>query len=205
MYYYVNEIEQAIQQKRKLTFHYWEYKPNKQKVFRHGGELYSVSPYALMWKDDRYYMLGWNDARESVNTFRVDLMCDATATDEPAHEKPESFSLEHYGKSVSHMYDGEEREVLLLCKNQLMTKMFDKFGNDFDSWTVSDTHFIARVQTSISKTFYGWLFQYAGEIDLIGPEDLVHEYRARLNTARSCSEENEGKHFHMSERSVDPQ
>lgn len=183
MYYYVNEIEVAIREKKKLAFRYYEYLPNKQKVFRHNGAQYSVSPYALLWKDDRYYMLGWNDARDAVNTFRIDLMADVSATTEDAHERPEDFSPDHYGKSVIMMYDGRECDVVLLCENKLMTKMFDKFGSDFDAWRVDDDHFRAKVHTNVSKTFYGWLFQYVGEIDVLGPADVVEEYRSRLSQA----------------------
>jgi len=183
MYYFINEIEVAIRQKKKIEFHYYEYTPNKQKVLRHNGDFYSVSPYALMWKDDRYYMIGWNDARDSLNTFRVDLMCDVSAIDEDAHDRPSDFSLDHYGKALSLMFEGDEKDVILLCRNKLMTKLFDKFGSDFDSWRVDDSHFRAKVHTSVSKTFYGWLFQYVGEIQVIAPYEVVQEYKQKLELA----------------------
>ena len=183
LYYAINELEAAIAEKRKVKFHYYEYLPNKQKAFRHDGDFYIVSPYALMWKEDRYYMLGWNEAREAVNTFRVDLLADVRVTEEEAHACPEDFSTEHYGKDVTKMYDGTDMDIVLLCPNKLMGKLIDKFGTDFETEAADGEHFKAHVRTNVSKTFFGWLFQYAGEIDLIGPDEAVTEYRQRLSLA----------------------
>ena len=59
----VDHIHTAIAARRKITFQYFDYTPAKEKIHRHGGSLYTVSPYAMLWNNDLYYMVGHSDAR----------------------------------------------------------------------------------------------------------------------------------------------
>lgn len=47
IYYIVDTITDAINQKKKIQFKYTEYNADKEKVFRHDGEIYTLSPYVL--------------------------------------------------------------------------------------------------------------------------------------------------------------
>ena len=37
-------------------------------------------------------------------------------------------------------------------------------------------HFYADVAVSVSTTFFGWVFGFAGKIEIIAPDDVVQEY-----------------------------
>ena len=58
IYYNVDEIHNAIQEKRQITFQYYEYTPQKEKILKHNGYRYQFSPYALVWSRDCYYAMG---------------------------------------------------------------------------------------------------------------------------------------------------
>ena len=58
IYYSVDEIHNAIQEKRQITFQYYEYTPQKEKILKHNGYRYQFSPYALVWSRDCYYAVG---------------------------------------------------------------------------------------------------------------------------------------------------
>ena len=77
---------QAINRGKKMSFQYYDYLPTKEKVLRHGGEVYILSPYALIWSDDRYYLVGYSDKREALAAFRIDRMTIPKILDEPAVE-----------------------------------------------------------------------------------------------------------------------
>ncbi len=74
------------------------------------------------------------------------------------------------------MYDGPVEEITLLCKNHLLGKLIDRFGTEFECIPVSDTVFKATVQASIGNTFFGWIFQYAGEMEIVEPKHVVDLY-----------------------------
>ncbi len=63
-----------------------------------------------------------------------------------------------------------------------MKKFIDKFGEHFESWPSTDHSFQAKVTASISRTFYSWLFQYNGEINIVSPDDIQAEYIQMLTT-----------------------
>ena len=77
MIYTVQEIRRAIDRNKKIRFRYLEYNMQKEQVLKHEHtpeEWYVVSPYATVWNDDRYYLVGWSDKRSAVNVFRIDRM-----------------------------------------------------------------------------------------------------------------------------------
>ena len=54
IYYSVDVIQTAIQAKRQISFQYYEYTPQKEKILKHDGYRYRFSPYALVWSRDYY-------------------------------------------------------------------------------------------------------------------------------------------------------
>lgn len=181
--YIVDAINDAIAQGKKISFQYQEYNADKQLVLKNDGEIYVNSPYAMLWNEDRYYLLGYSDKREKVVSFRIDRMCLPEIMEEDCVPMPEDFSVAEYANKSFKMFGGEERLVTLECPNYLMKKVIDKFGDDFEVNRVSEDRFQATVSANVSKTFFGWVCTYAGEIKLIGPEDVCKAYRKQLRKA----------------------
>ena len=177
----MEEIRAAIDAHRKISFHYWDYTPAKERVLRHDGELYIASPYALIWDDDRYYAAAWSDKREKIVKYRVDRMCDVKVLDEAA-VRDESFNPAAYARSVIKMYDGDlpETKVTLLCENELMQNVLDRFGEETGTELAGDKSFRATVNVVPSSTFFGWVFQYQGGILIESPEEVKTEYELML-------------------------
>lgn len=72
--YIIDVINEAIGIAMKIKFQYQEYDADKKPVCKNDGEWYILSPIAMLWNDDRYYLLGYSDKREKVVSFRVDRM-----------------------------------------------------------------------------------------------------------------------------------
>ncbi len=62
VYYIVDLLYTAINEKKQVTFKYYEYTPEKKKVFKHNGQVYVFSPYDLVWSNDSYYVFGFSRA-----------------------------------------------------------------------------------------------------------------------------------------------
>lgn len=113
IYYIVDELNTAISKRRKVRFKYLEYTAEKKKVFRNHGELYEISPFALLWNEDHYYFIGYSDKHEKVVKFRVDRMYKPKITEIEAAPITSDFDIADYSKKVFEMYDGEETAVEL--------------------------------------------------------------------------------------------
>lgn len=176
LYYVIDMLIQAVQEKKKVRFQYGEYDADKNKVLRNDGEIYINSPYGCLWSDDFYYLIGYSEKRKKVVTFRVDRIIELEIMDEAIVTEPTGFNMADYAKTVIEMYDGEPQEVELLCDNELMKSVIDKFGEGIKTERVSDAQFKATVNVSTSKTFYAWCFRFAGQMKIVGPENVREEY-----------------------------
>jgi predicted DNA-binding transcriptional regulator YafY len=175
IYYTVDTVNQAITRRKKIAFKYLEYDVNKEKTFRNDGEIYELSPYALFWNEDFYYVVGWSDKHGNISVFRVDRLYKPEITEHEAVRKPADFNLEDYSKQIFEMYDGEEVLVRLECRGDLMKYIIDRFGEDVSTVRLTDDLFLANVTVSLSPTFYAWVFTFGGAIRIMAPERAVRE------------------------------
>ncbi len=178
----IDTIYNAIRDKKKITFHYWDYAPNKEKVLKHNGEDYIASPYVLIWNDDRYYVPCFSEKHQDTVKFRVDRMCDIQILDEEALIDPD-FNVAEYSKKVIKMYDDNltEKMVTLRCLNEHMKNVLDRFGEDIKTTAVDESFFRAKVPVVPSSTFYGWVLQYKGGILIEKPADVKRKYEEMLS------------------------
>lgn len=183
--YIVDAVNEAITRKRKISFQYTDYTPEKKKILKNDGEVYTLSPYALFWNDDYYYAVGYSDKHKNVSSFRVDRICNIRMSDEKSVREPDDFSLERYSRQIFEMYDGDTVRVKLECRNELMRYVIDRFGEDVATEIATEKTFYAYPEVALSPNFYSWLFTFAGEIRIIAPERAKEEY---LNKVRAAAE-----------------
>ena len=183
--YIVDAVNEAITRKRKISFQYTDYTPEKKKILKNDGEVYILSPYALFWNDDYYYVVGYSDKHKNVSSFRVDRICNIRMSDEKSVREPDDFSLERYSRQIFEMYDGDTVRVKLECRNELMRYVIDRFGEDVATEIATEKTFYAYPEVALSPNFYSWLFTFAGEIRIIAPERAKEEY---LNKVRAAAE-----------------
>lgn len=174
--YIIDTVNEAISSKKKIAFQYIDYTPEKKKVLRNDGELYILSPYALFWNDDFYYVVGYSEKHDNISSFRADRICHVQMLAEKAAKRPKDFSLDRYSRQIFEMYDGETVKVKLECKNHLMKYVIDRFGERVKTEIATDETFYAYPEVALSPNFYSWLFKFAGEIILISPERARKEY-----------------------------
>ena len=184
LYYIIDTITEAINQKNKISIQYMEYNGRKEKILRNDGEVYILSPYVLYWNEDYYYVLGYSDKRERVTALRIDRMKTPTIMDDDSVPKPEDFDVSAYSNKVFQMFSGEETTVELECDTALMKYVIDRFGLDVETEELSEEKFLAKVPVDLSPTFYGWVFQFGGGIRIIGPEEAVGAYKIMIDKVR---------------------
>ncbi len=176
LYYIIDMIESAIDEKKKIQFQYYEYNEKKEKILRNNGEIYTISPYTLCRNEDNFYMVGYSDKRQTVVSFRVDRLYHPEMTGEKAVKKPDDFDIADYGKKIFGMFSGQERTVELECNNELMKYIMDRFGMNVCVREKTTNTFSVKVRVELSPTFYAWVFQFGGGIRILRPKDAVEGY-----------------------------
>ena len=183
MIYTVQAIRRAIERERKITFRYLQYNTDKQQTLRHDGKKYIISPYATIWKNDRYYLVGFSEKHGCVANFRIDRMEVPEIIGEPRRPAPEDLKLEDNSDKIFWMFDGPEAEITLRFRPKLMNQVVDRFGTELKLKNISEESIDVTVTIHLSPTFYAWLFQYAGEMTIVEPEGIREAYAERLQTA----------------------
>ena len=183
--YNVDHLEEALIKKCKVSFVYFDLDENHKRVFRKDKQKYFVDPVALIFMEDNYYLMCYSDAYEKIVCYRVDRMQQVTVVDKPIcveAQIPEE-KIGEFTEQTFKMYSGSSEKVTLRFGNQLIGVVYDKFGENTKMRRVDEDTCTACVKVQVSPTFWGWLFQFAGEMQIVEPQYLIDTYRHLLDSA----------------------
>lgn len=182
IYYTIDAIHQAIGENRQISFQYFKYDRNREKVLRHGGKCYQVSPYALLRSDDNYYLVAYDGQKEEIRHYRVDKMLSINLSGLPREglEAYQSFDLGRYARLHFGMFRGEEAEVVLRCESRMADIIIDRFGDQVSLVPDGEDHFTCAVQLAVSPQFFGWLCGLGSGIRIQSPAWVAEEMRQHL-------------------------
>ena len=180
IYYAVDYIHDAINRDAKIAFQYFIWDEHKQKKLRHDGKIYLISPWALTWDDENYYMIGYDSDENKIKHYRVDKMTKIQPTEEKRDgaEFFADFDMALYSKQTFGMYGGREETVTLRCENKLANVMIDKFCFDTAFSNITDTHFDMRVKVFVSPVFLTWIMNFGADVTVLSPESVKDELTA---------------------------
>ncbi len=183
IYYNVDTLHNAIAQNNQVSFKYFEYTIEKKKQYRNNGEDYIVSPYALSWVDDNYYLVShYAKYAGGLTHFRVERMSDITILEEKRINIMEingdkEFNIAKYSKQIFSMFSGEIENVLLMFENNLINAVIDRFGEEVHICKKDEEHFTVNVEIAISTAFMSWLFQFGDKVKILSPSHLANEMK----------------------------
>ncbi len=182
VYINVDKISGAIAADRKLRFQYFQYNTRRKKELRHNGKLHEVSPFALVWVDQNYYLLAYSREHQSMRHYRVDRMTRITGVDGPRDGK-EVFAgtdMSTYTTKVFNMFTGEEKRVRLRCDASLADPFIDRFGEDISMIPEGDGAFTVSVDVVVSPQFFAWLTPFGTRCEILGPPEVREAFRTHL-------------------------
>ena len=182
VYYNVDEISNAINADRVIRFQYFEYTVTKERRFRKDGALYEVSPFALMWDDENYYLLAWDDSAQMLKHYRVDKMTGISMTDSKRKGKDafEKIDMSSYSGHVFGMFTGTEQSVKLKFASHLVGAVIDRFGKDVMIFPQGNDHFTVSIPVAVSPQFFAWVFGFGDEVEILSPATVREEMKKRL-------------------------
>ena len=186
IYYIVDDIHNAITNNKKIRFEYLRWNLDK-KMERRKDKLYEVSPWALTWDDENYYLIGFDAEEDKIKHYRVDKMRDIELTDDKREGKEhfKQFDMAAYARMNFGMFGGEEVRVNLHFQNEMVGVLLDRFGKDISIYRTdkegwSETY----VDVALSDQFLGWIFSLGTSVKIVGPDDVVKRFKSELNAMK---------------------
>lgn len=180
--YHINTLLNAIHQNSSISFYYFDIDITLKKTYRKNKKRYHLLPYALLWHNQSYYCIGYDQKYQNLSHYRLDKM-DHVALDE-VQDKP-YFDLSNYTSRFIDMYISEKTNVTLRCKRSLAPLILEKFKNDLLLLYVDDEIFEFNINIDPSITFITWLFTFKKEIEVLKPQSLINDIQDVINELQS--------------------
>ena len=183
IYYFVDDVHRAIAENKKIRFEYMKWNEQKKMVRRKDGS-YTVSPWALTWDDENYYLIAFDEEAGCIKHFRVDKLKSIEVLDELREGKEEfkAFNLAKYAKMSFGMFGGKSTKVKIAFDNEMAGVFIDRFGRDISIYPADKKGWSEiTVDVAMSDQFLGWIFALGPKVRIIGPEDVVCRYKKELN------------------------
>jgi predicted DNA-binding transcriptional regulator YafY len=181
IYYNIDNIHRAIQQNAQISFQYLEWNLKKELVPRPYGHR-QVSPWALIWRDENYYLAAYDETDGIMKHFRVDKMGQVNVLELPRKglEQFERTDPAIYANRTFGMFGGEEETVTLQFPNRLIGVVIDRFGKGVEVRAMTDRVFRVRANVAVSGQFFGWLAGIGREAVIVAPASVKEQYEAYL-------------------------
>ncbi len=177
IYYNVDEINTAINDNRKISFNYYKWDTDKELVPRRGGDSYVVSPWALTWDDENYYMVAFDDESSMIKHYRVDKMMHIEVLDESREGKSlfRDFDIAAYSRRNFGMYSGELKNVTIEFPDEMVGVFIDRFGKDIPVRKAGKGRSRTRVEVAVSEQFFGWIMGLGTGVVVTAPQSVVND------------------------------
>ena len=179
IYYNVDEIHSGITRNRQIRFRYFTYGVDKKKEYRHGGAFYQVSPFALTWDDENYYMVAYDSEFREIRHYRVDKMDRISVTDAERDglDAYRALDMAVYAKKVFGMFNGKEERVTLRFDSDLVGAVLDRLGQDAMIIPDGDAHFTVTADVAVSPQFFAWVIGFGTKARITAPDSVVAQMR----------------------------
>ena len=188
IYYNVDEIHNAINQNSSIKFKYMQWSTDKKLVPRKTEDdseikIYEVSPWALTWDDENYYLIAFDHNEKKIKHYRVDKMDKISITGEKREGRNEfrDFDPGVYAKKNFGMFSGETKRVEIEFPEKMVGVFIDRFGKDIMIKKAERKgYYKTFVEVAVSKQFFGWIFALGPEVKINGPEEVVKSIKKEI-------------------------
>ncbi len=179
----MDTLSRAILEDSKVEFEYLVWGKNKKLVTK-GAKKRLLSPWALIWQDQNYYLMAYDTDASKMKHFRVDKMrhVNMTGIQRDGRKDFEKIDMSSYVEETFSMYGGRLETVTLDLPEDLIGIAYDRFGTDVSQRPGNPGRILVRTKCYVSATFYGWLSGLGGDVLIAGPDNIRDEYRDYLKS-----------------------
>lgn len=178
IFYNIDKIRRAISSGKKISFSYIRHNLENNHFINPTVKKMSVSPYALVWADDRYYLICNYEKYDNLMHLRLDRIKRCEICDENfrhfslVSQYKDEFDIADYVEKSFNMFGGERAEVTFKCDISALEQMLDRFGKDIFVRSFDDSHFIFSSNVLISDGLVSWALSLGEKLEVLKPADL---------------------------------
>lgn len=178
IFYSIDKINRAVSEKKKIRFEYVNRVLSPDRTIEKQKREMLISPYALTWQDDHYYVIGNYEKYDNLIHLRLDRMYKVEITDMPQRhfsevsEYTDYFDTPDYTAKLFGMHGGEIYDIELKCSKKITEQVADRFGEDIFIKKVTDEDFCFTVRAALSDALVSWVISYGDRVKVLEPQIL---------------------------------
>lgn len=186
-------LDEAIGKCQKVTFHYLEYGTDKRQHLRTHSDgsvrEYTVSPYQMVAKEGKYYLICNSDKYDDAANYRLDRICDLTLLEERARPfetlkdaDGRPLDLADYMKRHVYMYASGDCAARLRVASFLVSDVIDLFGKNV-TFSDEDSSGVTVTVYANEMSVEQFAKSYVPHVTVLGPEILRKKVKGMLEQA----------------------
>ena len=117
-------------------------------------------------------------------SYRIDRIDHIEVVEESALSKEAQEKIETvagFTEQAFKMFGGDLEEVVLQFDKSLVGPVFDKLGEDTPITMINENTCEAIIHVQIAPTFFGWVAQFGGKMQIFSPQRIVDKYLHQIN------------------------
>ena len=192
IYYVIDALHDAIIEHRKVKFKYKRRNIDKENKKSYTEKVFKVSPYALIWKDDHYYLVCNNEKYDNLMNLRLDRMrkieklYERTRSISEVSEYSDFIDVADYTSKMFNMFSGTTGEVELECHLDIREEIMDRFGSKIPLVAVDSNHFKTTINAAVSDGLVSWIMNFGNKIKVLSPQSLADAVKERAQCIIEC-------------------
>ena len=187
IYYNIDIISRAIQSGKRINFIY-----SKRHLDVESGcvtteeKEFCVSPYAMIWSNDHYYLIGNNQKYDNLMHTRIDRMKKVEIAEERARKFSEVspyknyFDSADYSGKIFNMFSGDTQTFEASCDSSILEEILDRFGTETSIRVGgSENRFLLTTKCVVSDGLVSWIMQFGDKIEVVEPKNLREQVKKK--------------------------
>lgn len=174
----IDRVHRAISDGKVLHYQYGKFNVHKEFTYNREGEIYQVEPYALIWQNDYYYLIGRYRKTYELRHYRLDRIRNIEIGDETFTKV--DFHVQDYVNQSFHMFSGEEIRIKIRFHMDLLNVVLDRFGHEANIQEVDESYFILTTKAKLSDGLINWILTWGHKAKVLSPDYLVSEIKEKI-------------------------
>ena len=178
IFYNIDALDSAIKNEKKVKLNYCRRKLDEKYTASNEAREFRLSPYALVWSNDHYYLIANNEKYDNLMNLRIDRIKKVEVLDSTRRhisevsEYKNTFDTADYVSKTFNMFSGKPEMTQLKCKTEILEEMLDRFGEKISIRKGEDGWFYVYDELYVNDGLASWIMQFGDKIEVIYPAVL---------------------------------
>ncbi|MBR3768496.1 MAG: WYL domain-containing transcriptional regulator [Clostridia bacterium] len=187
IFYNIDALDRAIKSGKKVKLRYNRRKLDNKFTATNEQREFILSPYALIWSNDHYYLVANNQKYDNLMNMRIDRIRKVELLDEnfrhfsEVSEYTSSFDAADYVSKAFNMFSGKLMSTELHCRTEIIEEMLDRFGEKVSIRKGEEGWFYVHDDLYINDGLASWIMQFGDKIEVIYPPELKQAILEKSN------------------------